>query len=91
MTSTLPSNPSSRQENSDSLLIPVSQRIKNRLQLQGVPFLANDNISEYLEAGELEHLEIEVAASLINDSLKSIIEGEAMELRFLPRGSRLPL
>jgi hypothetical protein len=48
MTSTLPSNPSSRQENSDSLLIPVSQRIKNRLQQQGVPFLANDNISEYL-------------------------------------------
>ena len=32
-----------------------------------------------------------VVATLINDSLKSIIEGEAMELRFLPRGSKLPL
>ena len=37
------------------------------------------------------NLEIEVAATLINESLKSIIQGEAMELRFLPRGGKLPL
>jgi hypothetical protein len=47
-----------------------------------------DAVTTYCER---HNLEIEVAASLINDSLKSIIEGEAMELRFLPRGSRLPL
>ena len=47
-----------------------------------------DAITSYCERNNLE---IEVAASLINESLKSIIEGEAMELRFLPRGSRLPL
>jgi hypothetical protein len=47
-----------------------------------------DAITSYCERNNLE---IEVAATLINDSLKSIIEGEAMELRFLPRGSRLPL
>ena len=47
-----------------------------------------DAITSYCERNNLE---IEVAASLINDSLKSIIQGEAMELRFLPRGSRLPL
>jgi hypothetical protein len=47
-----------------------------------------DAITSYCEENNLE---IEVAASLINDSLKSIIEGEAMELRYLPRGSRLPL
>ena len=47
-----------------------------------------DAITSYCERNNLE---IEVAASLINDSLKSIIEGEAMELRFLPRGSKLPL
>jgi hypothetical protein len=47
-----------------------------------------DAITSYCERNNLE---IEVAASLINDSLKSIIEGEAMELRFVPRGSRLPL
>lgn len=47
-----------------------------------------DAITSYCERNNLE---IEVAATLINDSLKSIIEGEAMELRFLPRGGRLPL
>ena len=47
-----------------------------------------DAITSYCERNNLE---IEVAATLINDSLKSIIEGEAMELRYLPRGSRLPI
>jgi hypothetical protein len=47
-----------------------------------------DAITSYCDRNNLE---IEVAASLINDSLKSIIEGEAMELRYLPRGSRLPI
>ena len=47
-----------------------------------------DAITTYCERNNLE---IEVAASLINDSLKSIIEGEAMEMRYLPRGGRLPL
>ena len=47
-----------------------------------------DAVTTYCERNNLE---IEMAASLINDSLKSIIEGEAMELRFLPRGGRLPL
>jgi hypothetical protein len=47
-----------------------------------------DAITSYCDRNNLE---IEVAASLINDSLKSIIEGEAMELRYLPRGSKLPI
>lgn len=47
-----------------------------------------DAITTYCERNNLE---IEVAASLINDSLKSIIEGEAMELRYIPRGGKLPL
>ena len=47
-----------------------------------------DAITTYCDRNDLE---IEVAATLINESLKSIIEGEAMELRFLPRGGRLPL
>jgi GTP cyclohydrolase I len=54
------------------LLIPVSQRIKNRLQQRGVPFFANDNISEHIEAGELEHLEIEVAGK-VREMLKSLV------------------
>jgi hypothetical protein len=47
-----------------------------------------DTIATYCED---HNLEIEMAATLINDSLKSIIEGEAMELRYLPRSSRLPI
>ncbi len=47
-----------------------------------------DAITSYCERNNLE---IEIAAALINDSLKSIIEGEAMELRYLPRGGKLPL
>lgn len=47
-----------------------------------------DAITSYCERNNLE---IEVAATLINESLKSIIQGEAMELRYLPRGSKLPL
>jgi hypothetical protein len=46
-----------------------------------------DAITSYCERNNLE---IEVAASLINDSLKSIIEGEAMELRYIPRIGKLP-
>ena len=47
-----------------------------------------DAITTYCERNNLE---IEVAASMINEALKSIIEGEAMELRFLPKGGKLPL
>jgi len=47
-----------------------------------------DAITTYCDRNNLE---IEVAATLINDSLKSIIQGEAMELRYLPRGGKLPL
>jgi thymidine kinase len=47
-----------------------------------------DAITTYCERNNLE---IEVAATLINESLKSLIEGEAMEMRYLPRGGRLPL
>ena len=36
-------------------------------------------------------LEVEVAASLINDSLRMRIESEAQELRYLPRSSKLPI
>lgn len=47
-----------------------------------------DAITTYCEKNNLE---IEIAASLINDSLKSIIQGEAMELRYLPKIGKLPI
>jgi hypothetical protein len=36
-------------------------------------------------------LEIEVAGTLVNSTLKSKIEEEARDLRYLPKGSKLPL
>ncbi|MDE2086953.1 MAG: GTP cyclohydrolase I [Xanthomonadaceae bacterium] len=40
---------------------PVSQRVGERLRTAGARFHANDNIADYLEAGELEAIEQEVA------------------------------
>lgn len=45
-------------------------------------------ITEYCAAHDLE---IEVAASLINQSLKAKIEQEARALRFLPKTGKLPI
>jgi hypothetical protein len=47
-----------------------------------------DAITTYCERNNLE---IEVAATLINESLKSIIHGEAMDLRYLPKIGKLPI
>jgi hypothetical protein len=44
-----------------------------------------------LEHCEQTGLEVEVAATLINASLKAKIENEATELKFLPRKGRLPI
>ena len=67
---------------------------KNNFSMMIMNLAINENI-DHMDAVttycERHNLEIEIAASMINDSLKSIIEGEAMELRFLPRGSQLPL
>lgn len=45
-------------------------------------------IIEYCSENDLE---IEVAASLINQSLKAKIEQEARALRFLPKTGKLPI
>jgi hypothetical protein len=47
-----------------------------------------DAITHYCEESGLE---VEVAASLINENLKSKIEVEAQTLRFIQRSSRLPI
>lgn len=47
-----------------------------------------DAITHYCEQSGLE---VEVAATLINENLKSKIAAEAENLRFIQRGSRLPL
>lgn len=42
--------------------MPASQRVRERLRAAGVRFHANDNIADYLQPGELEEIEREVAA-----------------------------
>lgn len=72
----------------------ASREEKNRFSMMIMEMALSEKI-DHMDAiatyCEKNNLEIEVAASLINESLKSIIEGEAMELRYLPRGGKLPI
>ncbi|MBV8049255.1 MAG: GTP cyclohydrolase I [Paludibacterium sp.] len=43
---------------------PASQRIRARLQAAGKRFHANDNIADFIEAGELDQLQAEVQQSM---------------------------
>ena len=59
--------------NGQSLLsAEVSTRIRERLQAAGVSFLANDNIAEHIESGELRALEVEVADK-VRDLLRTLV------------------
>jgi hypothetical protein len=75
------SNMASREEKNNFSMMIMNMALEEKIDHM-------DAITTYCERNNLE---IEVAASLINESLKSIIEGEAMEMRYLPRGGRLPL
>ena len=75
------SNMASREEKNNFSMMIMNMAIEEKIDHM-------DAITTYCERNNLE---IEVAASLINESLKSIIEGEAMEMRYLPRGGKLPL
>ena len=75
------SNMATREEKNNFSMMIMEIALKEKIDHM-------DAVTSYCERNNLE---IEVAASLINESLKSIIEGEAMELRFLPRGGKLPL
>jgi GTP cyclohydrolase I len=73
MTSTLPNPLTARTINTTTALKPaVSAQIRQRLQDAEVPFLANDNISEFLEDGDLDNLEVEVADK-VRDLLRSLV------------------
>ncbi|MDM7937715.1 MAG: GTP cyclohydrolase I [Cyanobium sp. CZS 48M] len=72
MTSTIPSNPSSRSITPDAAPGPVSARIRERLVQAGVPYFANDNVADHLLEGELDQLEIEVAGK-VREMLRSLV------------------
>jgi GTP cyclohydrolase I len=57
-------------------LQPVSQRIRARLQTKQERFHANDNISEFIEPGELEELTKEVAAKMVSVLESLVIDVE---------------
>jgi len=75
------SNMANREEKNNFSMMIMEMAINEKIDHM-------DAITTYCERNNLE---IEVAATLINDSLKSIIQGEAMELRYLPRGGKLPI
>ncbi|HJN34064.1 MAG TPA: GTP cyclohydrolase I [Prochlorococcus sp.] len=50
----------------------ISERIRERFIAEGVSFLANDNVSEYIQPGELQELEVEVAGR-VRDLLQSLL------------------
>ena len=50
----------------------VSEIIRERIQAKGARFHANDNISDFIQPGELETLEREVATR-VRDLLKTLL------------------
>jgi GTP cyclohydrolase I len=52
--------------------VPVSLRIRRRLEEAGIPFLANDNIAAHIGEGELEQLQEEVT-DRVRDLLRSLV------------------
>ena len=56
---------------------PISQKIKERIQKAGKRFHANDNISDYIEEGELNRalLSKMIKCSIIHDKSKRTQQG----------------
>lgn len=61
---TKPPGTPSNAEGTDSTSLPVSQRIRARIERAGQRFHANDNIAEFIEAGELAQLQKEIEGKL---------------------------
>ena len=62
----LPGNGQPKNENK------ISERIRSRLVAEDVSFLANDNIAEHIQPGELKELEVEVA-DRVRELLQSLV------------------
>ena len=73
MTSTLPPRFSSRSiPASEPQPLPISERIRQRIQQADAPYFANDNISPFLNPGDIEELELEVTGK-VRDLLRSLV------------------
>ena len=72
MTSTIPAISNETLTSLNAEVQPVSQRIRQRLVDQGISFLANDNVAAFIETGELDELEHEVA-DRVRELLRSLV------------------
>ena len=72
MTSTIPAISNETLTSLNAGVQPVSQRIRQRLVDQGISFLANDNVAAFIETGELDELELEVA-DRVRELLRSLV------------------
>lgn len=67
---------------------------KNKFSMM-IMRMALDNRIDHMDAiatyCEKTNLEVEVAATLVNETLKDIIQSEAAELRYLPKSGKLPI
>lgn len=73
MTSTLPPRFSSRAiAANNAQALPISERIRQRIEQAQAAYFANDNISPFLKEGELEELEREVTGKM-RDLLRSLV------------------
>jgi hypothetical protein len=67
---------------------------KNKFSLKILELAAKERLN-HIEAVtvycEENSFEIELAATLLNDHLKEIIQSEAQDLRFLPRQAKLAI
>lgn len=59
--------------------------------LQRAETLKTDHLDAMVTYCDEMNLEVEVAAGLINDVLKTRLEEDAQEFRYLPRSARLPI
>jgi GTP cyclohydrolase I len=55
---------------------PTSERIRLRIKRAGAPFLANDNISEFIAPGELDELQREIEKGLSSVLSSLVIDTE---------------
>ena len=64
MTRIFPTMPAADDTAANEAGVPVSQKIRERLRAAKQRFHANDNIAAYIEEGELEALQAEVAEKM---------------------------
>ena len=72
MTTTVPFVSTGAAFGGEKLNPQISERIRERLLKSGESFLANDNIADYIEPGELAELQVEVADKF-RELLRSLV------------------